>query len=128
MKKIINNPAFQKKLQAIAKQEERPYEVVQQEAAEYITELYSEQKPLAQTIGYEALQYIISRGYEKKIDVDPNEIRKLRKLMRRHSIAFVNTHKTYLDMMALLVVLVRYGMPLPFVFSGINMGLSLIHI
>ena len=42
--------------------------------------------------------------------------------MRKHPIAFVMTHKTYIDMFVLAVVLWRHGLPLPYTFAGINMA------
>ncbi len=66
-------------------------------------------------------QYILSRGYNRTIDVNPTEIKQLAKLVRRHPVAFVMTHKTYIDMLVLGVVLARHGLPLPYTFAGINM-------
>ena len=66
---------------------------------------------------------MISRAYEEKIDVDPEEIKKLMKLMRQNSVAFILTHKTYLDTVVLLNTLARYGMPTPYAFGGINLAM-----
>ena len=124
MKYILSNPEFLKKLQVVAEKQSRPFEEIEKEASEYLKELYTEHKPLTQVIGYEMVQAIVSRGYEKKIDVNPNEMKKLSKLMRRHSVAFIMTHKTYIDTMILALTLVRYGMPLPYMFGGINMSFT----
>ncbi len=85
-------------------------------------ELYTQHSPVANVMGMEFSQYILSRGYKKSIDVHPTEIKKLSKIARKHPIAFVMTHKTYIDMMVLAVVLTRHGIPLPFTFAGINMA------
>ena len=73
-------------------------------------------------IGIQLMQYVLSRGYDKTIDVNPLEIKRLAKIMRRHPVAFVMTHKTYIDMFVLAVVLFRHGLPLPYIFAGINMA------
>jgi len=122
MDKIIANPRFLKKLKAIAKKENRSFQEVQEQAEIYLKELYTERKPFAKLLGYEVMQKIIGRGYEKTIDVNPEEIKKLAKTMRNHPVAFLITHKTYVDPVVLVLALARYGMPWPYMFGGINMS------
>ncbi|MEM8889158.1 MAG: 1-acyl-sn-glycerol-3-phosphate acyltransferase, partial [Bacteroidota bacterium] len=121
MEELFNDPQFQKKLIDIADELGKPYNQVQEEAAECLKELHTLHQPLANVLGLQVSQYILSRGFNKTIDVNPTEIKELTKLARRHSIAFVMTHKTYLDMFVLAVVLGRHGIPLPYTFAGINM-------
>ncbi|HFC00052.1 MAG TPA: HAD-IB family hydrolase, partial [Phaeodactylibacter sp.] len=94
---------------------------VYSQAKEYLKELYTQHRPVANVMGMELAQYILSRGYKKTIDVNPAEVKALTKLARRHPIAFVMTHKTYIDMFVLALVLARHGIPLPYTFAGINM-------
>lgn len=84
-------------------------------------ELQTVHQPLANVLGLQVSQYILSRGYKKTIDVNATEIKALTKMARRHPIAFVMTHKTYLDMFVLAVALGRHGIPFPYTFAGINM-------
>ncbi|MEM6631313.1 MAG: HAD-IB family hydrolase [Bacteroidota bacterium] len=121
MEELINDPTFQKKLIDIANEIDKPYDEVQKEAADCLKELHTLHQPLANILGLQVSQYILSRGFNKTIDVNPAEIKELTKLARGHSIAFVMTHKTYLDMFVLAVMLGRYGIPLPYTFAGINM-------
>ncbi|MEM6397570.1 MAG: HAD-IB family hydrolase [Bacteroidota bacterium] len=121
MQELINDPKFQKRLVDIADELGKPFNEVQKEAAECLKELQTRHQPVANLLGLQFSQYILSRGYNKTIDVNPLEIKNLAKLARRNSIAFVMTHKTYLDMFVLAVVLGRHGIPLPFTFAGINM-------
>lgn len=121
MDELINDPKFQKKLIDIANELGRPYNEVQQDAADCLKELNTLHQPIANVLGLQASQYILSRGFNKTIDVNPSEIKELTKLARRNSIAFVMTHKTYLDMFVLAVTLGRHGIPLPYTFAGINM-------
>ncbi len=129
MQKISEDRKFQEKLAALALEIDEPLERVQEKVQEYLQELYTVQHPMAKVLGVEVVQYILSRGYKKTIDVDADEMRKLAKIVRRHPIAFVMTHKTYIDMFVLGIVLVRHGLPLPHIFAGINMdflGLGLL--
>ncbi len=121
MEELINDPKFQKKLIDIADELGQPYNEVQKDAADCLKELHTLHQPLANVLGLQVSQYILSRGYSKTIDVNPTEIRELAKLARQHSIAFVMTHKTYLDMFVLAVTLGRHGIPFPYTFAGINM-------
>lgn len=121
MEGIINDPTFQKKLIDIAEQLGQPYDQVQKEAADCLKELQTAHQPLANIMGLQISQYILSRGYKKTIDVNPTEIKELTRLARRHPIAFVMTHKTYLDMFVLAITLARHGIPFPYTFAGINM-------
>jgi len=122
MDQIVNDNDFQKKLVEIADQFHLPIEEVRDDAVKYIKELYTTQTPLVDAMVVEASQYILGRAYDKTIDVNPNEMKALAKLMRHHSVAFVMTHKTYIDMMVLGLVLARHGLPVPHIFAGINMA------
>lgn len=129
MEKILADRKFQKTLADLSAQLNEPLTAVQAKAEEYVKELYTVHHPMAKVLGVEVVQYILSRGYKKTIDVDPEELRRLAKIVRRHPVAFVMTHKTYIDMFVLGIVLVRHGLPLPHIFAGINMdfmGLGLL--
>ena len=121
MEKILRDSKFQKKLVLIAEKTGESFEEVYSQAKQYMAELYTQHRPITNLLGMEVSQYILSRGYKKTIDVNPAEIKALTKLARRHPIAFVMTHKTYIDMFVLAVVLTRHGIPLPYTFAGINM-------
>jgi len=123
MERILKDPKFQQQLIDIAKKTGDNQIKVYQEAEAYLKELYASQQPMANLAAVEMSQYILSRGYDKTIDVNPVEIKQLTKLMRSHPVAFVMTHKTYIDMLVLAVVLARHGLPLPYTFAGLNMDM-----
>ena len=122
LKNITNHPKYQASLLEIAKSEKIDISEVQQKGEEYIQELYSQQHPIANLLSVKGFQFMISKAYNNKIDVDPQEIKKLMKLMRQNSVAFILTHKTYLDTVVLVTTLAQYGMPIPFTFGGINLA------
>lgn len=122
MDQLLNDSKFQKTLLEIASKTGESIEVLNEKATEYWNELYTVHQPVANILGTQMSQYILDRGYDKTIDVNPAEIKALTKLGRRHPIAFVMTHKTYIDMFVLAVVLTRHGLPLPYTFAGINMS------
>ncbi len=123
MQNIVNHPKFQDELKQIAKVEKKELKDIQKEAEDCIKELYAEQNPIANVMTLKGFDYMMSKAYEDKIDVDPQEIKKLMKLMRRNSVAFILTHKTYLDTVVLIKTLTGYGMPIPYTFGGINLAM-----
>ena len=82
MDSIINDPGFQKSLHRIAKDLKSDPETVQKEAVQYINELRAQQHPLAKMASVRGFHYILSRAYNEQIDVDPNGIKKLMRLMK----------------------------------------------
>ena len=123
VQKILEVSSFQKKLAHIAVEKGESHAKVNEEAEGYLNELYSEHNPTTNLLFMEATQYLLSRGYDKTIDVDPNEVKELTKLMRKHPVAFVLTHKSYIDLLVLALVMARHGLPLPYMFAGINLDL-----
>ncbi|WP_026776971.1 HAD-IB family hydrolase [Polaribacter sp. Hel_I_88] len=122
LQNIINNAQFQEKLAFIANEEKMELSEVQKKGAACIEELYSQQHPIANLLSVKGFQFMMSKAYNNKIDVDPQEIKKLMKLMRQNSVAFILTHKTYLDTVVLVTTLAQYGMPIPYTFGGINLA------
>ncbi len=124
IEKLLNDNRFATILKGIANQQNAEYALIREEAAKALREMYTYQHPLLQTFGVQMAEFIIDRAYEKVIDVNLSEIKELAKLMRRHSVAFVMTHKTYIDMFVLGVALARHGLKTPFIFAGINMAFA----
>jgi len=120
---ICDQPKFKEELKRIAAMQERSVEEVEKEAKACISELYAAQNPVANIATFKGFEYMLSRAYEDKIDVDPQEIKQLMKLMRNNSVAFILTHKTYLDTAVLVYTLYSYGMPTPYFFGGINLAM-----
>lgn len=120
---ILNDPAFQKKLARLSVQTGATHLLLKTEAEIYLTELYSEHQPTTNMLFLETFQYMLNQGYDKNIDINPAEIKALVKLIRKHPVAFVLTHKAYFDMLVLALVLARHGLPLPYIFAGINLDL-----
>ncbi|MGB1308748.1 MAG: HAD-IB family hydrolase [Oceanihabitans sp.] len=122
MNHIIEHHKFQEALKQIAKEQKLDLETVKQQGASCIKELYAQQHPMAKLVSVKSFDYILSRAYNDKIDVDPKGIKKLMKLMQKNSVAFIMTHKTYLDTLVLISTLARYGMPIPYSFGGSNLA------
>jgi putative phosphoserine phosphatase/1-acylglycerol-3-phosphate O-acyltransferase len=122
MDHIIEHHKFQEALKQIAIEQDMDLEDVKKQGAKCIKELYTKQHPIAKLLSVKSFDYILSRAYSDKIDVDPKGIKKLMKLMQQNSVAFIMTHKTYLDTLVLISTLARYGMPIPYSFGGSNLA------
>ena len=122
IKRLLNQSGFQKRLSELAEAENKSLQAANKEAETYLKEVYAAQEPTVNLFGVLGAEYILSRGYDKTIDVRADEMKKITKLMRKGSVAFVMTHKTYIDMFVLGVALARHGLPVPYIFAGINMA------
>ncbi len=122
MDHIIEHHKFQEALKQIALEQDLDLKDVKKQGALCIKELYAQQHPMAKLMSVKGFDYILSRAYSDKIDVDPKGIKALMKLMQRNSVAFIMTHKTYLDTLVLISTLARYGMPIPYSFGGSNLA------
>ena len=122
MDHIIEHHKFQEALKQIALEQGLDLKDVKKQGANCIKELYTQQHPMTKLVSVKSFDYILSRAYNDKIDVDPKGIKKLMKLMQKNSVAFIMTHKTYLDTLVLISTLARYGMPIPYSFGGSNLA------
>lgn len=122
MQDLLDNHKYKRLLQEYSEAKNISIEEVESEANGYLKELYTVQHPIMQTVAVRMSQYMLDRGYDRTIDVNAAEIKSLAKIMRRHPVAFVMTHKTYIDMAVLGVALARHGLPIPYIFGGINMS------
>ena len=122
MDHIIEHHKFQDALKQIAIEQDMDLDDVKKQGAKCIKELYAQQHPIAKLLSVKSFEYILSRAYSDKIDVDPKGIKKLMKLMQQNSVAFIMTHKTYLDTLVLISTLANYGMPIPYSFGGSNLA------
>jgi putative phosphoserine phosphatase/1-acylglycerol-3-phosphate O-acyltransferase len=95
---------------------------VKKQGEKCIKELHAQQHPMTKLVSVKSFDFILSRAYSDKIDIDPKGIKKLMKLMQQNSVAFIMTHKTYLDTLVLISTLARYGMPIPYSFGGSNLA------
>jgi putative phosphoserine phosphatase/1-acylglycerol-3-phosphate O-acyltransferase len=122
MKHIMDNSQFLERLAEIAQSTGEDFDIVQSKATKYLKELKTEQNPYASLISSRIIEQLMALAYEETIDVDPDEIKKLSKIMLHNSVAFVMTHKTYIDMFVLGIALLRHGLPWPIIFAGANLS------
>jgi len=77
MNHIIEHHKFQEALKQIAIEQDMDLDDVKKQGAKCIKELYAQQHPIAKLLSVKSFEYILSRAYSDKIDVDPKGIKKL---------------------------------------------------
>ena len=121
---IISDAGFQKTLIKLAEKQDISLSEVNLIASDALKEMFTFQHPILQTFGVQMAEFIVGRAYDKTVDVNISELKDLVKLMRSHSVAFVMTHKTYIDMFVLGIALARHGLKIPYIFAGSNMAFA----
>ncbi|MFT7248769.1 MAG: putative phosphoserine phosphatase/1-acylglycerol-3-phosphate O-acyltransferase, partial [Arcticibacterium sp.] len=104
IKEILNDPVFQKNLSRISVKEGLSHVQANINAETYLGELFAEHDTSVGIGFIETFQFLLSQGYDKSIDVNAQEIKNLAKVMRKHPVAFLLTHKSYIDLMVLSLV------------------------
>ena len=74
MNPILNTPQFKMTITQIAKVQDRPEEEVWADAERYLKEMLAEHNPIVDISTDLGSQFILSRAFDKKIDVDPRQI------------------------------------------------------
>lgn len=121
---ILNDTVFQKTLEGLSKKLDLSILETNDSAEKALKEMYTHQHPILQTFGVQMAEFIVDRAYEKTVDINISELKALGKLMRTNSVAFVMTHKTYIDMFVLGIALARHGLKIPYIFAGANMAFA----
>ena len=80
-----NKETLNKALKLIAEKQAKEFLEIQREAEGYFDELKTQQNTIGNTIAIKGFDYLITKAYGQKIDVNLKEIRQLMKLMREHS-------------------------------------------
>lgn len=124
MRQILQEPNFKKTLVEIAQQNNQSLEEVHLKAAEYLKDLHTIHQPMGNIVSTLGIDYLLRRGYDDHIDVEPLELRTINKLTHQHPTVFVMTHKTHMDMAVLASVLVGYGLSFPYSFGDSNLNIA----
>jgi putative phosphoserine phosphatase/1-acylglycerol-3-phosphate O-acyltransferase len=99
------------------------FDLSMKNAEKYANEIYAIHDKFADGIGLNFFKSILDLGFDKKIDTDFKKLTEIMELMKRKSVAFVTSHKSYLDLIVLPVLLGKYDIPFPYIISGINLNL-----
>lgn len=118
---VIAAPGFAAGLARLAEQTRRDEAALLAEARGYLQELRTGHNPFA----IKGILRFFRAAYEKAygtVDVDPEQLARLRDVFARYPALILPAHKANVDAPIVNTVLADHGLPLPSLFAGINMS------
>lgn len=122
---IMNDITFKNELQKISNDQNIDYNEVNKEAEKYLKGMYSTHDKFTDQLFINIFKTMIDLGFETKVDLNYQDLKRLTELMNKHPVAFITSHKSYLDLVIFLIVLGKCELPLPFVFAGDNLNIPI---
>lgn len=116
---VLSSARLRSRLEELAAELGRTTQDVGREAKRYLQEMAAEHSELAIDTWERFIRFVV-RQYA--IDVQSDQLKRLRRLGSRHSLAYVPSHRSYLDPFILRTVLHRHGLPPNHVLGGINVA------
>lgn len=118
---ILQDPEFRKDLESIAARSGKTAGELVPEARSYIKELVPTSTPVGLDLLIRLCRYVYTRGYDKDIAVEPEQVKKVRELAREHPVILLCNHRSQVDSFAIYATLFDNDLPHPHTFGGINM-------
>ena len=119
---ILERPQFRAALAKIATETGRSREDVSRDAAHCLAEMSAAHSPLMMDLLGAFFDFIFARGYEGPPDYDAAALERLVGLTEKSPVAFVFSHRSHLDGMAMYSMLHREGLPPSHLVGGENMA------
>ena len=118
---ILQDPEFRQDLVKIGGKSGKAPRDLEDEARTYIKELVPTSTPMGLDLLIRLSRYVYTRGYDRDIVVDPEQVKKLRKLASEHPVILLCNHRSQVDSFAIYSTLYDNDLPHPHTFGGINM-------
>ena len=123
---IRNNRAFRAGLLDIANETEQSTKTVRAEASEYLREMISIPNRFWLDVWAKLCGIGLGLGYEKTLQYDPNDLERIRHIVRHYPSALLWTHKTYIDGFVVPKILFDNDFPMPHFFGGANLNITIL--
>jgi len=120
---VLNRPAMRAALETIQKNSNKPLAALEKYAHQCLVEMAATPTPMGNDLAAALGKYMSTRGFDPNIDIDPQEIERIRKLLKEKPVAFLFTHKSHIDGFLLLWLFHKHNLPPAHIFGGINMSL-----
>jgi glycerol-3-phosphate O-acyltransferase len=117
---ITASAQFREKLNALAEQEDRPFDELLEYAESCLEELASVQSPLAIDLWRSVFKPLHANAWDIATDVESLE--RLREVNKKHALVFLPTHRSYMDPLIMAEVLHEHDFPRNHLLGGNNMG------
>lgn len=123
---ISNNRAFRAGPLDIANGREQPTKAVRAGASEHLREMISIAARFWLDVSAKLCGICQGLGYEKTLHYDPNDLERIRHIVRHYPSALLWTHKTYIDGFVVPKILFDNDFPMPHFFGGANLNIPIL--
>ncbi len=121
---LYNSPAYRESVQELASKSGRTEAELLEEARGYMREMVTQPNTFWLDFYAKFNNFILGLGYEDKLVADPDDIEKMRAVVRNYPSMLLWTHKTYLDGAVAPKIMYDNDFPMPHTFAGANMGFA----
>jgi len=121
-KHVRGSDAYHQGLLKITEQTGEGEEALRSRALPYFKELVATPHNFWQDVAATFNRWIISLGYENKLVIDQDRLKRFHNIVREHPTALLWTHKTHMDGITMQSILFENDFPTPHTMGGINMA------
>lgn len=119
---ILERPQVQARLAELAREQHRSVHDITAELDADLHEMVATHGGPAGDVFLHIARLFDRTAYRGRIRVDPEQVRALQDLERRHPVALLPSHRSYIDPVVLASVLQRAGLPPTYKLGGINVS------
>lgn len=119
---VLTRPRVREALEQAAEAEGSSYEALRRRAKSYLKEMAATPTSAGIDMVAGLGRFMYTRGFDKTIDLLPEDVERVRALLSERPVAFLFTHKSHIDGFLLVTLFRDYDLPPLHTFSGINMG------
>jgi len=119
---LLGSAKFQLGLERLAATTGERVDDLAQKAGRYLKEIAAQPSTFVIDLVASLIRVVYTAGYDRRISYDPEALERIAELGQRHSLAFLPSHKSNMDHLALTYVLYENGLPPNHAAGGINMN------
>lgn len=119
---LLGSARFQMGLARLADRTGERVDELRQQSARYLKEIAARPSTFVIDLVASLIRLVYTQGYDRRIHYDPDVLEQIAVLGQQHSLAFMPSHKSNMDHLALTYVLYENGLPPNHAAGGINMN------
>ena len=119
---LLGSARFQLGLERLAARTGERIEDLRARTARYLREIAAKPSTFVIDLIASLIRLVYTQGYDRRINYDADELERIAALGQEHSLAYLPSHKSNMDHLALTYVLYENGLPPNHAAGGINMN------
>lgn len=123
---LRSNQILKDQLANIATDRGEPIGEIKEELNEYFKEMISIPTSFWLDVWIKFCNFCLGLGYERALNYNPQDLERVRSIVRDHPSALLWTHKTYIDGFVVPKLLFDNNFPIPHFFAGANLNIPLL--